>query len=595
MNADHISKKEQMEEIFHLRRQVAELKSDLDDSSQLEYLVQVLKSGPLVILISRMRDDRILQVNDTFERIMGYRREDVIGSTTLELGIFVNPDDRERAARLIREGGTVNDFEAKMCTKSGEVRSFLTSVEMIEQNGEPCFLRMAYDITERKKIEETLLQEAYHRALHDPLTGLPNRALFLDRLGRSIERSKRREDYLFAVLFLDIDRLKAVNDSLGHVAGDKLLVEISHRLEYCLRLGDTVARLGGDEFAILLEDVNDVSDAMRVADRIQHDLTKPFDLNGKSISITASVGVTLSAVGYSQPEELLQDADSAMYRAKSKGGGHYEVYDIDMHARAVARLQLETDLLFAVKHQEFKVHFQPIVSLDSGKIVGFEALGRWYHPNRGLVSLAEFIPVAETTGLIVDIGQWMFHQACGQTFAWQERYPTVPNFRLNVNLSSVEFFQQDLLDRIAETLDKTGLQSEDLNLEITESVILEKPDESAEVLKSLKDLGVGVYIDDFGMGHSSLNVMYRYPINGLKIARSFVGRMDAGGEALEIVRTLVILARDFGMQVTAKGIETAEQLSQLRALRCPFGQGFYFSKPLDGAEMLELLDSDPEW
>jgi diguanylate cyclase (GGDEF)-like protein len=496
---------------------------------------------------------------------------------------------------MIREGDSVRDFETKIQTRSGEFRFLLMTVETLKIQDEPCYLRLAYDITERKRAEEQLLEEAHHRALHDSLTGLPNRTLFLDRLGRSLERTKRNPNYLISVLFMDIDRLKHVNDTLGHLAGDQLLMETARRLESCLRLGDTVARLGGDEFAILLEDITDVSDALRVADRIIQDMIRPFTFGEKDVSITASIGISLSGKGYLQPNELLRDADEAMYRAKKKGGGHCEVFDSRIHAQAVARLQMETDLLVAIRRRKFEVHYQPIIYLESGSIKGFEALGRWHHPNRGIVSLGEFIPVAETTGLIVDIGRWIFLQACRQLTTWHRAFPNMPNLSLNLNLTAKELLQPDLPKQLEDILAESDLNPELLYLEITEDVLMQMPEESTKALAALKSLGVRILIDDFGTGHSSLNVMYQYPIDGLKIARSFISRMDSASEAAEVVRTMVLLARDFGMQVTAKGIETRHQLAQLRELRCPQGQGYLFARPADEGRMSDLLASGPQW
>lgn len=433
------------------------------------------------------------------------------------------------------------------------------------------------DITERKRAKERLL----HDALHDSLTDLPNRTLFMDRLRRAVRRTNRREDYMFAVLFLDLDRFKVVNDSLGHVIGDQLLIAIAQRLEACLRPGDMVARLGGDEFAVLLDDIGDASDAIRIADRIQKTLTASFNLHGREVFTSASIGIASSVTGYNRPEDILRDADIAMYRAKARGKARYEVFDTDMRIRAMTRLELETDLRRAIERQEFRIHYQPIVSLNTGHIIGFEALVRWQHPNRGLISPAEFIPVAEETGLIVPIGQTVLREACQQTHKWQGQFPMNSPLTISVNLSSKQLTQPRLTEQIKQVLVETGLNMSSLRLEITESGIMENAEAAAATLKQLRDLGIQLQMDDFGTGYSSLNYLHRFPIDALKIDRSFVSRMGANGENSEIVQTIVTLARNLNKGVIAEGVETVEQLDRLKALKCKYGQGFFFSKPVN--------------
>lgn len=434
------------------------------------------------------------------------------------------------------------------------------------------------EISDRQRAEEQLI----HSAFHDALTGLPNRALFIDRLEHALERAKRLEDYLFAVIFLDLDRFKIVNDSLGHMVGDQLLLAIASRIKACLRSADTVARLGGDEFTILLEDIKDVSYAKDVANRIQEELMLPFNLSGNEVFTTASIGIALSAIGYDRPEQLLRDADTAMYQAKARGKARYEVFDITMHTSAIALLQLETDLRRAIDRHEFRIHYQPIVSLFSGRINGFEALVRWQHPDRGLVSPTEFIPVAEETGLMIPIGWWVLREACRQMHVWQVQFPANPPLTISVNLSGKQFSQPDLSEQIKQILQETSLDPRTLKLEITESVIMENAESATIMLSQLQTLGVQLYMDDFGTGYSSLSYLHRFPIDILKIDRSFVSRMGVDDENLEIVRTIMTLAHNLGMNVTAEGVETAEQLALLRALKCEYGQGYLFSKPVDG-------------
>ncbi len=438
----------------------------------------------------------------------------------------------------------------------------------------------------------------------DALTGLPNRTLFVDRLARSVERAKRRKGSLFAVLFLDLDRFKVVNDSLGHMIGDQLLIAIARRLESCLRAGDTVARLGsdrllarlgGDEFTILLDDIRDVSEATRVADRIQKELMFPFNLGGHDVFTTASIGIALSATGYERPEDLLRDADTAMYRAKALGKARCEIFDTVMHARAVARLQLETDLRRAVERQELQNHYQPIVSLQTGTIAGFEALVRWKNPRRGLILPSEFIPVAEETGLILSIGPWVLLEACCQLSRWQMQRPDSPQLTVSVNLSGKQFMQPDLVEQTAQILRKANLDPRSVKLEITESVIMENTESVTAMLMQLRALNIQLGIDDFGTGYSSLSYLHRFPIDTLKIDRSFVSRMGVERENAAIVRTIVSLAHNLGMNVIAEGVETKEQLAQLRALGCEYAQGDFFSKPLDGEAATALISAEPLW
>ncbi|HEX8292398.1 MAG TPA: EAL domain-containing protein, partial [Pyrinomonadaceae bacterium] len=388
-------------------------------------------------------------------------------------------------------------------------------------------------LAEQERISRELEESREHfraAALHDALTGLPNRTLLMNHLKLAVEHSKRRPGHRFAVLFCDLDRFKVVNDSLGHVAGDHLLVQLARRLEECIRGADTVARLGGDEFAILLSDIEDYSDAARVAERIHAELARPFHLGGQEVYTSASIGITLSAPGYNDPEAILRDADTVMYRAKANGKARHELFDEAMHARAVALLRTETDLRRAVDRDEFRVVYQPILSLLTGEVAGFEALVRWQHPERGTVSPAEFIPVAEETGLIVEIGRRVLREACRQLSEWRAGGLAGPAHYVSVNLSGKQFAQAGLAASVAEALSDAGLDPRRLRLEITESVVMGHAEAACSTLASLRALGIGVSIDDFGTGYSSLSYLHRFPVDTLKVDRSFVGRMGEGDE-----------------------------------------------------------------
>ena len=452
-------------------------------------------------------------------------------------------------------------------------------------------------IAEQERISRVLEETKdhfRHAAFHDALTGLPNRAMFTELLKAEIESSKRRSAHLFSVLFLDLDRFKNINDSLGHTHGDLLLVAFAERLERTLRPVDTLARFGGDEFAILLSGIVDTTDAVRVAERIQEELLLPFGLDKNSAFATASIGIALSSTGYDRPEDILRDADTAMYRAKENGKARFEMFDQGMHARAVSRLQLEGDLRLAVERNEFCVHYQPIIALETGRLAGFEALVRWNHPRRGMISPGDFIPVAEETGLIVPLGQWVLEESCMRIKQWQQESPCHRALSLSVNLSGRQVAQPDMMSQIEHALDSSKLNPHCLKLEITESVVMENAEAATIMFKQLRTLGVQLSIDDFGTGYSSLSYLHRFPLNYLKIDRSFVSRMTSTDDNSEIVRTIAALARNLGMQVIAEGIETEEQHQQLKALGCEYGQGYLFSRPVDGRGVEQLLEKEVE-
>ena len=517
-----------------------------------------------------------------WKAMLGYE-EDEIASHPEEWFRLAHPDDVENLKAGIAahiEGHSSHfEMEHRMLHKDGTYR-WILSRGMVVRDAKGKAARMAgsqTDITERKQAEEQLV----HDAFHDALTGLPNRALFIDRLSQAVERVKRHPDCSFGVIFLDLDRFKVINDSLGHMIGDRLLVEISRRLEGCIRAGDTVARLGGDEFTILLDGIKEVADAVSMTERIEERLRPPFNLNGHEVLATASIGIALSSTHYEKPEDMLRDTNIAMHRAKSSGKARYQVFDATMHSQAMELLRLETDLRRTDERKEYSVHYQPIMSLETGRITGFEALVRWQHPERGFVYPEEFIPIAEETGLIISLDRWVLREACRQVRAWQKLCPAQESLSVSVNFSARQFSQSDLVEHIEGVLKETGLKAECLKLEITESLLMSSAESVTAVLNRLRDLGLELYLDDFGTGYSSLSYLHRFPINVLKIDRSFINRIGGSGDNAEIARAIITMAHSLGMKVVAEGVETERQLAELKALSCEYGQGNLFSKPVE--------------
>ena len=437
-------------------------------------------------------------------------------------------------------------------------------------------------------------QRLRHESVHDSLTGLPNRNLFMRRLSDATHRARRGQDGLFAVLFLDLDGFKLVNDSMGHHVGDEMLISIARRLEACVRGGDIVARLGGDEFAILLERIIDVRDAAMVAERVQESLQVPLSIGGYEHATSASIGVALSTGASEQPEYVLRSADIAMYRAKNTGRGRYEMFDRAMHAEALTRLQIETDLRHAFERDEFFLHYQPIVSIAEGRIVGAEALIRWRHFERGIVSPATFVPVAEDTGLVVPLGRWVLKEACRQAREWQS-YGTAGHFGISVNLSVREFAQPDLVRAVAAILEETGLAPSSLKIEITESAIIGQKHPAIETVEQLRALGVGIHLDDFGTGYSALSYLHRLPLDAVKVDRAFTSSIDLEERPLHVVKAIVSLAHAIGLEVVAEGVTNQRQLDLLRDMGCDLAQGFYFSRPCNTEEMVALMMSEARW
>ena len=533
-----------------------------------------------VQLISILLDAKgdVTFANEYGLELLGLNEEGVLGRNWFDL---VLPFDKSgpmlEAFRQRIAAGTAPHEEYEILTVRGEARVVSwNSTVLHDPAGAVCGMAsIGADVTERRRAEKRLL----HDALHDSLTGLPNRALFMDRLRTAFARLKRRPAHLFAVLFLDLDRFKVVNDSLGHLAGDQFLVQIGRTLAATLRAEHTVARLGGDEFAILLDDIDVKEDASRVVERIFQALQTPLRVRGQEIFATVSIGIAFSGPDYESAEDMLRDADTAMYQAKTTGKARFQIFDESMHKRAVGLLKLENSLRRAAERNEFLLHYQPIVSLADGKASGFEALVRWNHPERGLVGPYEFIHLMEETGLIYRIGGWTLREACRWLTAIDGSLPE--HLTVNVNLSGRQFSQADLIDQVRGVLSETGLAAHRLKLEITESVIMENPEMAVDLLKQLKALGTHLCIDDFGTGYSSLSYLPRFPADTLKVDRSFVNALGKSNRNEDIVGAIVSLARSLDMEVVAEGVETVEQRDILKNLGCKSGQGYLFSRPLD--------------
>jgi diguanylate cyclase (GGDEF)-like protein len=444
---------------------------------------------------------------------------------------------------------------------------------------------MITDVTERTALEERL----EHQALHDSLTGLPNRRLFVDRLEQALRRIRRRKEIGLAVLFMDLDGFKVINDSLGHDTGDRLLAEVAERLRGCLRPEDTLTRFGGDEFTVLVEDVRASDDAAGVAERIVEELREPFTVDGRELYVAASIGVGLTSDGTKGSEELLREADTSMYRAKEEGLG-YKVFDPAMHGRAVNRLELENDLRRAVEENEFVVHYQPIVNLQTGGLWGLEALVRWDHPERGLLDPDEFVSVAEESGLVIPMGELVFDEACRRAAEWHETFPLNPPLAMSVNLSGRQLRRPDLHEVVGRALEESGLPASSLGLDITETVYISALDSNTGALDRLKALGIRISLDDFGSGYSSLSYLKRLPADILKIDRSFTKGLGIEIEDTAIVQTIVDLAHILGMEVVGEGVEIEEQKTLLTEMGCDFAQGFHFSKPLPPEEAWKFLN-----
>ncbi|MDJ0557428.1 MAG: EAL domain-containing protein [Microcoleaceae cyanobacterium MO_207.B10] len=536
-------------------------------------------NAPFPIII-HAEGGEIVQINQAWTEITGYTQAEI--PTMYDWINKAYKNSREiilsGIKKLYEIDTKLNEGEFTIQTASGEERIWNFSSAPLGKlpDARKMAISIAMDITEQKQAEQQLVYDA----LHDALTGLYNRNFFKEQVEESIKYSQQNPDYLFAVLFIDLDRFQVINDSLGHVIGDQLLIAIARRLEESIRRTDTLARLGGDEFTILLENLTSLGEAVVIAQIINQALQLPFYIEEKEIFISCSIGIALNSVKYHKWSDILRDADLAMYRAKQQGRDCYAIFDPLMYTQISRFLELETNLRLALERQEFLVYYQPIINLTTNKLAGFEALIRWQNPSQGLVSPGEFIPVAEETGLIVPLGEWILRESCQQMQEWQAKYPQAKNLKISVNLSGKQLKQKNIIKVINQVIESTGIKPENLKLEITESMLMENQDKIAEILTEIRQRKIKISLDDFGTGYSSLSYLHRFPINTLKVDQSFVRRIGASGENLEIVQAIVTLAHTLKMDVIAEGLEKDFHVTQINSLNCEFGQGYFFSKPL---------------
>ena len=542
-----------------------------------------------------LKTNKILY-SDRWKEMLGFN-DDEISDTADEWLSRVHPEDHDRVRASIDAylEGTTSNFEIEY-----RIRHFSDNYLWMMAKGLAIrtsdgratrFAGSQTDVSERKSNEEQMI----HDALHDTLTSIPNRTLLLDRIRQSLVRRKRYPKTSFAIIFIDLDRFRLVNESLGHIHGDELLQLISARLKETIPIGDTVARLGGDEFSILLQDINSVRDVEVIAKDIQNLFSKPFFLGDREVFASASMGIAHSDNDYKTPEEILRDAELAMYRAKREGKSQSIVFQPQFRQSSLSPIDLDTDLRRALDRDEMELHYQPIISMRDRTISGFEALLRWSHRSRGVISPNEFIPLAEETGLIYYLGQWVLGKACKQIAAWNKSKKKEDQLEISINLSSRQFSDPNLVEGIVENIEKSGFDAEFLKIEITESALMQNAQRSVSMLNQLKDLNIKVCVDDFGTGYSSLSYLHTFPIDTLKIDRSFVHDMSRNFRNMEIIRTIIMLAHNLKLDVIAEGVETGEQDAQLSALGCQFAQGFYFSRPINSSDAALLIQQNHQW
>ncbi len=564
---------------------------DITDRKQSEERYRLLAENINDLVCLHDPDGRYLYVSPSCQTLLGYDSAELLGQNPYQ---FFHPEDCDRIQQESHAAvlaGKARPVTYRMRHRDGHYVWFETLTKAIhDAQGQLVNLQTtSREVTKRIQFQEQLRYEA----VHDALTRLPNRNLLMERLNLSIVRSQRLSDYLFAVLFIDLDRFKVLNDSLGHLAGDALLVTVAQRLQQILRATDLAARLGGDEFVILLDGIQSLQEAVRVTERLFRVLQLPLEIEGHRVHTSASIGIVLGNDQYQDASHLLRDADTAMYQAKARGRSCYEIFNAEMHAQALARLKLENDLRVAIARQEFILHYQPIVTLETGKLVGFEALTRWQHPTQGLKPPGDFISVAEETGLITALDCWALSAACTQMAQWQAQFPQATDLKISVNLSAQDLRQFDLLAQVDQILSQTKLAPRTLTLEITESMLIEDADATILLLRQLQARGIQISIDDFGTGYSSLAYLYRLPVNSLKIDRSFVVQMQPGQPNHQIIETILTLSRQLGLDAIAEGSETAQQVAALQQLGCKFAQGHFFSQALSPADATALVSAVP--
>ena len=554
-----------------------------------ERLESILGSIEDVVWSMHPTATQFIYFNAAVAKIYGYPISNFFEDPEFWLKV-IHIEDRDRieiANRSIMTTGTVSE-EYRILRPDQEVR-WVSDRRYLVYDRDGKVIRIdgiVRDITDHKRAQDQLV----HDALHDSLTGLPNRNLFMDRVEQALKYGNRHSQYMFAVMFIDLDRFKMVNDMHGHMIGDQFLQAISKLLGSCLRsVGDTVARLGGDEFTILIDDIQEVSEALIIADRILSKLLHPINLPTQTIFASASIGIVISNRDYVNSTDLLRDADIAMYRAKSLGKGRYILFDKEMYEQNLRAIQLDSDLHYALEREEFELYYQPIMSLASDKLAGFEALIRWHHPERGLVPPCEFIPIAEETGLIIGIGDWVINQACKQLSIWQSQFIEAKSLKMSINLTCQQIREKNLLEKLDRVLATTGIDGSTIRLEITESSMMDQGEETIAKLEQLRARNIQLSIDDFGQGYSSLSYLHRFPVNTLKIDRTFVEQMSLGGQNFEIIRTIIILAHALDMNVVAEGVETHEQMSMLKQLGCEYAQGYFFSRPIIAAAAEQMI------
>ncbi|MFP5222469.1 MAG: EAL domain-containing protein [Acidobacteriota bacterium] len=557
-------------------RKVAEAKYRSIFENAIEGIFQVNHQG------------RLVSANPAMGRILGYASMQELMDEPRDFctRLCDAPGMKEKFMRVLKDHGSVQALEIQTFRQDGQPMWGSVNAHLVSgKTGEAVYFEGTLeDISDHKRFEEQLL----HQSLHDALTGLPNRALFTDRLSQAISRCSRQDSF-FALLYLDVDRFKVINDSLGHALGDQFLIKLAERLRTCSREADTLARLGGDEFAVISEQVRSLSAATMVAERILEEMRAPFIIEGREIYSTVSIGI-ICCTGYcGNAEEVLRDADLTMYRAKSNGKARYEVFDNALHEQAIKLLTMETELRQALARNEFELHYQPIVDVDTGCVMCLEALIRWKHPERGYTPPLDFIPLAEENGLIVPLGWWVLEESCRQLAIFQAKFPRSKPLTMSVNISAKQFAQADLEPKLKVLLQSSGIAPGSLELEITESVIMDRGEAAIGRLEELKSLGLRLFVDDFGTGYSSLSYLHRFPIDMLKIDRSFIREIDATGGHTEIVRAIVGLGRNLGLGLIAEGVETEAQLAVIRTLGCQLAQGYLFSKPQPAAVIEEYL------